>query len=70
MKWTQEYPKLEGFYWIKRSEDEFPKVEDFWPGENGRLCAIDNELNEYYQESFKGYWFSNDPIKEPEDWWE
>lgn len=65
--WTKEYPKKEGWYWIKVGFDGFPGMEHFWPDSNGKICAQDVEYNLYGEECFKGYWFSNRPIIEPED---
>lgn len=65
--WTQKYPKKEGWYWIKVGFDGFPGMEHFWPDSEGKICAQDIEYNLYGEECFQGYWFSNEPIKEPEN---
>lgn len=66
MKWTQDYPKVAGWYWVMHHYNGEKTLEEFFIGSDGLLCTADTQHNEYGQDSYEGYMFSSSAIQEPE----
>lgn len=68
MKWTQDYPTVGGWYWVKATFDGHPRLDHYWEASDGSglLTCTDSDFDEYGPEHHKGFWFSDEPIKEPE----
>lgn len=68
MKWSSEYPRSEGWYWLKNKGSEYVEIKKFYKNENtGQLFTSDEDFYEYYaKDVYSDHLFAG-PITKPED---